>query len=318
MRMRDGLWMALLGVVIGVGCQAGGGPKSPSTAASANAPRYLPMTAAASMAASRSRSNDGVIGPGAQAGSAPTPETSSAEDLAKKLSNPVAALISVPFQLNYDQDIGSGDEGERWQLNVQPVVPVTLDEHWNVISRTILPILDQSDVPPGNDDSGIGDILQSLFFSPKEPTASGVVWGVGPVFLLPTASHDTLGGEKWGAGPTGVVLKQAGPWTLGGLANHVWSFAGDDDRSDVDSTFLQPFAAYTTPDAWTFTLNSESTYDWKHSDWSVPLNALASKLVHLGGLPVSIGGGARYWAESADGGPEGWGIRFVVTLLFPK
>ena len=135
---------------------------------------------------------------------------------------------------------------------------------------------------------------------------------------MPTATDELLGGEKWGAGPTAVVLKQIGGWTVGGLANHIWSFAGDSDRSDISATFLQPFVAYTTPDAWTFTLNTEASYDWKDEAWSVPINGVVSKLVQIGNQPVSFFAGARYWAESAPNGPEGLGARFGFTLLFPK
>lgn len=254
-----------------------------------------------------------------QGAAAPPPAAPAGDaDLAKKLSNPVADLISVPLQLNYDQDIGPGDEGERWQLNIQPVVPLTLNADWNVISRTILPVLDQSDVPPGEDEFGLGDITQSLFFSPKAPTAEGWIWGAGPAFLLPTAGDDTLGTEKWGAGPTAVALRQQGSLTYGALANHIWSFAGDDDRAEVSSTFLQPFLAHTTASAWTFTVNSEATYNWRASDWGVPLNAVVSKVVRIGKLPVSLVAGGRYWLEQADGGPEGFGLRFGLTFLFPK
>lgn len=157
-----------------------------------------------------------------------------------------------------------------------------------------------------------------FFLSPKAPTASGWIWGAGPVFLLPTGSDSLLSAEKWGAGPTAVVLKQDGPWTYGALANHIWSFAGDHNRSDVNSTFRQPFLSYTTKDAWTFTLNSESTYDWKANQWSVPINAVVSKVTKAGGQLISVGAGVRYWAESPESGPEGWGARFVLTLLFPK
>jgi hypothetical protein len=243
----------------------------------------------------------------------------SAEELAKDLSNPVAALISVPFQYNYDQNIGPQDQGKRSLLNIQPVVPITLNEEWNVISRTILPVVDQRDIFPGSgNQTGIGDVVQSFFFSPKAPTAAGWIWGAGPVFLLPTGSDALLSAEKWGAGPTGVVLKQEGPWTFGALANHIWSFAGDQNRPDVNTTFLQPFISYTTPSAWTFTLNSESTYDWRANQWSVPINAVVSKVTKVGGQLISIGAGVRYWAETPDNGPEGWGARVVLTLLFPK
>jgi len=243
----------------------------------------------------------------------------SAADLAKKLSNPVAALISLPFQLNYDEKIGPTESGERWLLNVQPVVPFTLNEDWNVISRTILPVVSQKDIFPGaGSQSGIGDIVQSVFFSPKAPTAGGWIWGAGPVLLLPTGSDDLLSAKKWGLGPTAVLLKQDHGWTYGALANHIWSVAGDSARSDISTTFVQPFLSYTTPTAWTFAVNTESTYDWKNDQWSVPLNLFVSKVTKIDTQLISVGGGVRYWADGPDSGPHGWGLRLVVTLLFPK
>ena len=128
-----------------------------------------------------------------------------AADLAKSLSNPVAALISVPFQYNYDHNIGTDNNGERHTLNIQPVIPISTSEDWNLFSRTILPITHQSDVFPGaGSQTGTGDTVQSLFFSPKEPTASGWIWGAGPVVMLPTGSEDELTADTWAAGPTGV------------------------------------------------------------------------------------------------------------------
>ena len=167
-------------------------------------------------------------------------------------------------------------------------------------------------------ESGLGDIVASQFFSPKKPTAGGLIWGIGPVEMLPTASHDTLGSDKWGLGPTIVGLQQTGPWTVGLLANHIWSVGGDPGRTDINATFLQPFVSYITTTKTTFTVNTESTYDWKGETWSVPVNVVVSQLLKVGGQIISVSAGARYWADSPDNGPEGWGGRLVLTFLFPK
>ena len=239
------------------------------------------------------------------------------QDLANQLSNPVASLISIPIQYNFDHNIGPVDGGQKHYINVQPVIPISLDESWNLISRTIVPIVAQDEIFPGaGDQFGLSDTVQSLFFSPKLP-ANGIIWGVGPVVLLPTGTESLLTGDKWGAGPTAVMLTQQSGWTVGILANHIWSFAGDESRADVNSTFLQPFITYTTADAWTFALNTESTYDWTNEAWSVPVNFNISKLTKIGDQPVSLGAGVRYWADSPDSGPEGWGARATLTFLFP-
>lgn len=239
-------------------------------------------------------------------------------DLAKQLSNPIASLISVPMQLNYDSGIGPSD-GHRTALNIQPVIPISLNEDWNLISRTVVPVVWQSDVAGDSGyQFGLGDTMQSFFFSPKKPGPNGVIWGAGPAFLLPTGTNELLGSEKFGIGPTAVALKQHGPWTYGALANHIWSVAGDDERANVSSTFLQPFVSYTTKDAWTFALNTESTYDWEQNEWSVPVNFTVAKLVKFGEQPVNLQVGARYWAKSPDNGADGWGFRTSVTFLFPK
>jgi hypothetical protein len=243
----------------------------------------------------------------------------SAQDLAKKLSNPVADLISVPFQGNWNHGIGPDAEGDQYYVNVQPVIPFHLNKDWNLISRTILPVVTQNDILPGSGNQyGLGNTQQSLFFSPVKPT-HGIIWGVGPIAYLHTASDQLLGPDKWGAGPTGVALWQGGPWTAGILANQIWSFAGDSDEADINQAYFQPFIAYTTKDAWTFSLNSESTYYWDSQEWSVPFNAQIQKLVHFDKQPIALYVGARYWAVTEEGvGPNDWGVRAGMTFLFPK
>jgi hypothetical protein len=239
-----------------------------------------------------------------------------ADELARQLSNPVASLVSVPMQFNYD-DLEGG--GSRSWLNVQPVVPVSIGEDWNLISRTIVPISYQEGLFPGaGSQFGTGDITQSFFFSPKEPTASGWILGAGPALLVPTASDDLLGTGKWGVGPTAVALKQTrSGWTYGALVNHLWSFAGDSDRNDVNSTFLQPFLSRGMGQGRTVTLNLESSYNWEAGRWTVPFNLGYSKVSTIGSQLVSYQGGVRYYLEAPDGGPD-WGVRFTLTLLFPN
>ena len=240
-------------------------------------------------------------------------------ELAQELTNPIADIVTIPIQINFDNDIGINDEGSKTTTNIQPVIPIEINSDWNLITRTIFPIISQDKIYPGaGSQSGLGDITEQLFFSPKKPTAGGVIWGMGAVLIFPTASDSKLGTEKWSVGPAGVALTIRGPWTLGGLANHAWSVAGDSDRADISNTFLQPFAAYTWPNAWTAAIQSESNYNWKSKKWSIPVNVAASKLVFVGKLPVSLQAGVGYWMESPDTGPEGIRYRLQANIVLPK
>jgi hypothetical protein len=243
-------------------------------------------------------------------------------DLAQKSQNPIAALYSLPIQFNWNQHMGPTNDGIQAVTNIQPVLPFSINEDWNLISRTILPVIDQRSLAQNGlaDKSGVGDITQSLFFSPKAKTENGWIWGAGPVFLMPTGSDDLLTNDQWAAGPTAVALKQANGWTYGALANHLWSLEGSpaDGREKINASFLQPFLSYTTSTYTTFGINTESSYDWQAKEWSVPVNLTVTQLLKLGGQPLSIQLGPRYWLDSTENGADGWGFRAAITLLFPR
>ena len=236
-------------------------------------------------------------------------------ELAKKLQNPVANLVSVPIQNNWDFGIGSAN-AMKYTANIQPVVPVSISEDWNLIVRTILPVIyAESPVKGGRDAWGLGDTTQSFFLSPKQPVG-GWILGAGPVAYWPTATDSALGAGKWGAGPTIVALRQEHGFTYGLLANQIWSYAGWGGQN-LNATFLQPFLSYTTKTYTTFGVNTESTYDWQAEQWTVPINFTVQQLLKIGKQPIAFQFGYRYYADKPSGGPD-WGLRFAVTFLFPK
>jgi hypothetical protein len=252
----------------------------------------------------------------AQQPAAAPPAPHEGADLAKKLANPVSDLVSVPFQFNWEQNVGP-HEDTRFILNVQPVMPFSLTEKLNLIARVIVPLVSQPALSEsGAPTFGVSDILTSFFFSPKE---SSFTWGVGPVISFPSTSEPTLGTGKWSVGPTVVVLKQKGPWTVGALINQIWSVAGSDERQDVNQMFLQPFAAYNTKSLWTITLQSETTANWEAEDdkWTVPVNLLFAKLSSFGPFPASYQFGFGVFAAHPDTGPT-WKIRGAIVILLPR
>jgi hypothetical protein len=252
--------------------------------------------------------------PSSDAGGAGDEKAQQAE-LVKKSLNPVASLVSVPFQNNWDFGIGPSD-AMKYTLNFQPVIPITLNDDWNLITRTIVPTIYLEATAPGvSSKFGLGDITQSFFLSPKEPVG-GWILGAGPALLYPAATDSALGSGKWGAGPTVVALRQGHGWTYGILANQIWSYAGW-GAQNVNATFLQPFFGYSTKTYTTLMLNTESTYDWNQGQWTVPLNIMLNQMLKVGKQPISLQLGYRYYAERPSGGPD-WGLRFAVTLLFPK
>jgi hypothetical protein len=256
---------------------------------------------------------------GAAAAPAAGAQTADGEgaELAKKLNNPISDMVSVPFQFNWQNGIGPQDQ-TQFILNVQPVMPLSVTDEMNMIIRVIAPFVGQpSGIAGGVAASGLSDVLASFFFSPKK---SSIVWGVGPAVSLPSTNVPTLGTQKWSAGPTGVVLKQQGGWTVGALVNQIWSFAGQADRSDVNQMFLQPFVAYNTKNLWTFTAQSETTADWMvdgSGRWTAPLNLIVAKLASFGDTPASYQIGWGYFFARPEDGPH-WKTRATITILLPK
>lgn len=244
------------------------------------------------------------------------PAQHDSHELAKKLQNPLASLISVPFQFNYDTGFGPKD-ADRVTLNIQPVIPFSISEDWNLITRTIVPVIYQGSLADGlSSDFGLGDTTQSFFFSPKEPLG-GWILGAGPVALWPTGTSPRIRSESLGFGPTFVALRQDSGWTYGALVNQIWSVTDSDDHDEVNNTFFQPFISHTWPSATTLSLNTESSYNWSTSNWTVPINLSVRQVVKIGGQPLQFELGGRYYAASPDDGPE-WGLRFTITFLFPK
>jgi hypothetical protein len=234
--------------------------------------------------------------------------------LAKQVRNPVSSLARVYFRSSLDFALAADREGWRYTMELEPVIPFRLNEDWNLISRTSLPLIKQDGISASTEQTGLGDLLQSVFISPNK--IRPFFWGAGAALLIPTASDKLLGSGKLGLGPSLVVGGQQGGWSYGALARHIWSVAGHIDRPDVRSTFVQPFVAYTTKSAWTFSLDTESSYDWVGKQASVPIHFEVTKVVEFGRQPVSVGAGLRCWAATPAGGPQACGVRFVVTPLF--
>jgi hypothetical protein len=249
-------------------------------------------------------------------GADPTPKvaTDQATALAKQQQNPISSLISMPLQGNWD--FGLGDRDATGTLfNIQPVVPFGVSRSTNLILRVILPLASQ----PGSGDvrvNGVGDVVMTAFFSPAK--SGRFTWGAGPVVLIPTATNNALGSEKFGVGPSAVVLTQPGPWTIGLLFNHIWSTSGANDREDVNSTFLQPFVNYNLGNGLAVGAVFEATANWKADEhWTAPLVFTVSKVARLGNRPVNFVVGAGPTVTSPEGGST-WRFRFMAVFLFPR
>ena len=263
-------------------------------------------------------------------------EDSNTEELAKKTQNPVADLISVPLQNNFNFGAGYNHNKMLYVLNVQPVIPIHLNDEWNLITRVIMPIVNQPSLFPtfggavhSTTGTGFGDFNPSFFLSPAKP--GELIWGVGPTFTLPTATDRDLGAGQWSMGPTGVVLTMQGHWVYGVLMNNQWSVGGWGDKP-VNAMLLQWFLNYNLPDGWYLTTSPIVTADWKADKagdvWTVPLGGGVGKLFRLGQilpleghpiakLPINTQLAAYGNIAKPEFGPR-WQLRFQIQFLFPK
>lgn len=245
----------------------------------------------------------------------------SSEDLAKLAQNPVGNLISLPFQNNTNFNVGPRN-GTQNILNIQPVIPIEVDADWNVITRTILPLIWQPGFAADEGQTfGLGDLQLSAFLSPSKPGPGGLIWGAGAILQAPTDTND-LGNKNWGMGPTAVVLKlQAGdPWVYGVLVNNVWSLTSSQRGGSYNSLLVQPFLNYNLPGGTYFTSSPIVTANWKAASgqqWLVPLGGGIGHIFHVGKLPVNTQIGAYYNVVKPDYGPQ-WQLRAQVQLMFPK
>ncbi len=248
---------------------------------------------------------DGIIEPG---------ENETAE-LARSAQNPIASLISLPFQNNTNFDAGPLEKTQNI-MNIQPVWPFGLNENWNLITRTILPVISQPAFTPSQDrENGLGDTLFTAFLSPRN--SGQWIWGVGPALLLPTSTDDRLGAGEWGAGPSAVILTIRGPWVVGSLFNNVWSFTGD---TEVNLFTWQYFVNYNLDDGLYLTSAPIITANWEadsDNTWTVPFGGGVGKIFRIGKQPINSSISAYYNVEKPDSGAE-WQLRLQVQFLFPK
>jgi hypothetical protein len=241
----------------------------------------------------------------------------SKEALAKAAQNPIANMISVPFQNNFNFRVGP-NKVMQWNLNIQPVIPISLNKDWNLITRTIIPVITQPSPASGvRSAGGLGDINPQFYLSPANP--GGLIWGIGPTFTLPTATDPLLGSDKWSAGPAIILLTIQGHWVVGAVANQQWSFAGGGDKN-VSAFLVQPFINYNLPDGWYLVTSPIITANWEadSSDrWTVPLGGGVGKIFKIGGQNFNAQLQAFYNVASPDHGSD-WGVRFQLQLLFPE
>ena len=240
-----------------------------------------------------------------------------AAEMAKKLANPIASLISLPFQNNTDVGIGQYN-GVKNTLNIQPVIPIALSHKLNVITRIIMPIVTQYNITaPNTQQSGLSNFVASAFFAPSN-TKNGVTWGAGPAFLLPTTTNDLLGTNRFAIGPTVVILKQSNGWTYGALANQLWSGSGTVKAYEINQMFVQPFITYNWKSGAGAGGSFEWTQAWNTNTTSIYFMPNISGVTKLGKQIVSLSVAPRIPVSVPNSSRPDFGVRAVLVLVFPK
>jgi hypothetical protein len=251
---------------------------------------------------------------------APARAEMSAEELAKLAQNPVGNLISLPFQNNTNLNFGP-EKATQNILNIQPVIPISIDNDWNIITRTILPVISQPPLGPGdNRTNGTGDLQLSAFLSPANP--GHWIWGAGAILQMPTNSNAELGNKNWGLGPTFVVLHldHDDPWVYGMLLNNVWSVTSDKQGGSYNNGLIQPFVNYNFEGGFYLTSAPLLTVDWKANSgqqWTVPLGGGFGRVFKINGQGYSAAVQAFYNVVHPDNAAN-WQFRAYLALLFPK
>jgi len=240
----------------------------------------------------------------------------SSEELAKKLANPIASLISVPFQSNLDHGIGA-NKGSRFVLNVQPVIPMKVSKNLNLITRWIVPLVSQHNITgTRQSQNGLGDAVISGFLSPAN-SKNGVTWGAGPVILIPMGGGNFLSGKQLGAGPSVVALKQNNGWTYGGLINQIWGTGGS-DKVDISQMLINPFVTYNWKSGSGITAAFEWTQNWAQDNSTLYFIPMFSGLTAFGKQKVSLAVGPRLNISAPEAARSKLGIRASLALLFPQ
>ncbi|MBU3732792.1 MAG: transporter [Beijerinckiaceae bacterium] len=240
------------------------------------------------------------------------------EELAQDVATPSPEFTSIQMIYDFSQNLGRFETGQISTLTIIPTIPVKINQDWNVISRTKIPIVRTEDIVPRYGVvGGLTNVQQTFLLSPN-PKGGNLIWGIGPSFFLPTTTDRRIGSYQTGAGPAIGFLQTSGHWVFGLRMTQIWHAAGPipfRGGQPLNFFYAEPLISYTTDHGWTYAINAESVYDWSRDKWLLPFNFIIEKLIKTNSYPISLGVGVRYYAASTKYGPKGWGVRLTATVL---